>query len=68
MHKSRPFCALLGLSYRYKEALAACEEALQCDPTIGYVHYQKGKVLDRLRRPQEAQQAFEGAKELGYNA
>ncbi len=55
----------LYASYHYKEALAAYEEAEHCNPTWGYVHYQKGKVLDHLGMSQEAQQAFEKAKELG---
>lgn len=47
---------------RYEEALEAHEKALQINPEYVQLYVRKGYTLERL-----AQQAFEKARQLGYN-
>ncbi len=53
---------------RYEEALAAYEQALRLDPNFAFAYYNKGVTLERLGRKREAQQAYERARQHGYNA
>ncbi|TMC20895.1 MAG: tetratricopeptide repeat protein [Chloroflexi bacterium] len=54
------------LRYWSAPALEAYNKAIQCDPHYAYAYYQKGKALKHLEKLQEAQEAFDKAKELGY--
>ena len=51
---------------RYEEALVAYDQAIRLDPNLAFA-YNKGDVLDALKRPKEAKHAYEKARELGYN-
>ena len=59
--------ALLELK-RYEEALAACEQAIRLDPNLAFAYSNKGAALRALRKSEEAQQAFEKARQLGYSS
>lgn len=47
-------------------ALKACEAAVAREPENGRFHYQLGRALTSLRRFDEANQAFERARDLGH--
>lgn len=49
-----------------ERALAACRAAVAESPETGRFHYQLGRALTALRRFDEAQAAFETARELGH--
>jgi serine/threonine protein kinase len=49
-----------------EEALTAYERSLQLDPNDAYAWYGKGDVLQALGRKKEAKQAFQKARELGW--
>jgi tetratricopeptide (TPR) repeat protein len=51
----------------YEEALTAFEQAIRLDSDLDYVYHNKGLALERLGRKKDAQQAYERAKQLGYN-
>lgn len=53
---------------RYDDALAAYKQAVMLDATFADAYYHMGEVLYHLGRGQEAEQAREKAKELGYEA
>src|SRR6266568_20562 len=52
---------------RYQEALAAYEQAIHLDPNFAVAYYSKGLALEALGKKQQAQQAYERAKQLGYS-
>ncbi len=52
---------------RPETALAACEAAVEREPTVGRFHYQLGRALTALRRNDEAKVAFERARDLGHS-
>ena len=52
---------------RYEEALAAYEQVLRLDPNNALAYNNKGYVLNKLNRKEEAQQAYEKARQLGYS-
>lgn len=56
----------LLMLHRYEEGLRAYEEAIRLDPNLALAYYCKGLVLRNLGRDDEAQRAFEKAKQLGY--
>lgn len=51
---------------RYKEALVAYEQAIRIAPNFPLAYHNKAIVLEQLGRLQEAKQADEKAKQLGY--
>ena len=53
---------------RYEEALAAYEQAIHLDPSYAKAYNGKGIALDALKRNQEAQKAYEKARQLGYGS
>ena len=48
----------------YKDALAACEYAIQLDPTCARAYHGKGLVLIQRKRYEEALEAFQKASQL----
>jgi tetratricopeptide (TPR) repeat protein len=56
--------ALYGLK-RYDEALLAYNQAIRLDPNFRDAYSNKSSTLDRLGRPEAAQQARERVRELG---
>ena len=55
----------MGLK-RYDEALAAYDQAIKLDPQKGMYYNNKANTLDALGKKQEAEQARQKARELGY--
>ncbi|GAC1467946.1 MAG: hypothetical protein PVS3B1_07280 [Ktedonobacteraceae bacterium] len=53
---------------RDEGALAAYEQAIELAPRAAILHYQKGQVLAQLGRVEEAESAYEEARNLGYNS
>jgi Flp pilus assembly protein TadD len=53
---------------RYEEAIEALDKALELDPQFAYAWYNKGVVLEKLGKSDEAQVCYDKAKELGYSA
>jgi Flp pilus assembly protein TadD len=47
-------------------ALAAYEQAIQLAPYEAILHHHKGNVLEQMGRHQEAQAAYDVARDLGY--
>ena len=47
-------------------ALAAYEQAIQLAPHEAILHHHKGNVLEQMGRHQEAQAAYDAARDLGY--
>jgi TPR repeat protein len=47
-------------------ALAACEAAIAAEPEVGRFHYQLGRAHLSLRQFDQAQAAFEAARDLGH--
>jgi serine/threonine protein kinase len=58
--------SLWGLN-RYDDALATYDQAISLDPSTDLYYRNKGKLLRYLGRIKEAEQAFEKARQLGYN-
>jgi Flp pilus assembly protein TadD len=58
--------ALFGLK-RHEEAMSVYDQANRLDPDDVNAYFNKGIALERLRRHKDAQQAFERARQLGYN-
>ena len=50
---------MLDKTWRYKEALASYEQALQCDQGCLAALYGKAEMLRQLNRPEEAKAAYE---------
>jgi tetratricopeptide (TPR) repeat protein len=48
---------------RAEEALASCDRAIAVDGTLAMAHLQKGGLLNRLRRYDEALECFEQARQ-----
>ena len=57
--------AVLG---RYEEALAALDRAIAIDATMAEAHRARGGVLEALKRPEEAREAFAKADEIKARA
>ncbi len=53
-----------GAKQRARAALAACEQAIQSDPTNVQAHCQQGDLLRELQRYDEALAAYERALQL----
>jgi Flp pilus assembly protein TadD len=51
-------------SGEFAQALATCERILRADPKSGAIQAQRGRLLARLGRPEEAVQALAAALEL----
>jgi len=51
---------------RYDASLTAYERAIELDPVFAPAYAEMGETLEQLGRIQEAQQAREKAKQLGY--
>ncbi len=51
---------------RYKEALAAYEQAIRLNPNNADFYHSKGFTLNALNRIEEAEQAFEKARQLEH--
>jgi serine/threonine protein kinase len=51
---------------KYKEGLAAYEQAIRLDPNFAAAYNGKGNVLTNLGKSREAEQAYEKARQLGY--
>jgi serine/threonine protein kinase len=60
-------CIVLYRIKHHKEALHACEQALQLKPNDWTAHYNKGLILDDLQRHQEALNAYTRALQLNPN-
>jgi tetratricopeptide (TPR) repeat protein len=58
----------LGRLKRYEEALAVFEQAIRLDPNYPLAYASKGYALEHLGRNKDAQQAFERARQLGYDS
>ncbi len=52
---------------RYNDSLIAYQQALRLDSTFAVAYNNMGNTLEQIGRRLEAQQAYETAKELGYN-
>ncbi|SRR6266567_2447403 len=52
---------------RYEEALAAYNQAIRLDPNDAGAYHNKGIALEHLEKKQEAQQANNRARQLGYH-
>jgi serine/threonine protein kinase len=52
---------------RYEEALALCEQALRLDSDYVYAYHIKSTILESIGKSQEAEQARERARQLGFN-
>ena len=52
---------------RYEEALAAYDQAIRLNPNDDFAYYGKGIALRTMGKTNEAEQAFEKARQLGYN-
>ncbi len=52
---------------RYEESIAAHDQAIRLNPDYAEAYYGKGYALDQLKKPKEAQQCYEKARQLGYN-
>jgi tetratricopeptide (TPR) repeat protein len=50
----------------YEEAIAAYDQAIRLDPNYALAYNNKGLALEVLKKSEEARQAFEKAKQLGY--
>ncbi len=51
---------------RPEAALSACQAAVAADPEVGRFHYQLGRAYLALRQFDQAQAAFEQARDLGH--
>jgi len=51
----------------YKEALRACNNAIQLDPGYARAYYSKGLILTRLENYDEALASYEKARQLGLH-
>jgi Flp pilus assembly protein TadD len=54
----------LNLMGDLARASSALDRALQARPKDGKVHHLRGRVLDRLRRPDEAREMYQRSREL----
>jgi tetratricopeptide (TPR) repeat protein len=50
-----------------QEALSVYDQAIRLDPNYAKAYNNKGNTLTNLKRPEEAQQGYQKARELGYN-
>lgn len=50
----------------HEAALAAYEQAIQLAPYEAILHHHRGNVLEQMGRHQEAQAAYDVARDLGY--
>lgn len=58
---------ILNRLQRYEEALVALEQTILLEPKWAKVHYNRGCAFEYLGRLEEAQQAYDKAKELGFS-
>ena len=53
---------------RYEEALVAYDHAVQLDPNFALAYNNKGILLQNMKRRNEAEAAFQKARELGFSS